>query len=157
MSELSLREVTRDNWREALRLAVLPEQQRFISDYVPIAAIGLAKAYIRPGGLIWVPYVFYDKSTIIGFTELAYEPGSEENYWIFHFFIDQHYQGQGYGKKALQQLLHFIRDQHAQCRSIHLTVHPENESARLLYTHVGFQPTGIEFSGEPIYKLILES
>ena len=52
MDELSLHEVTRENWHTALHLAVYPEQQRFIADYVPIAAIALAKAYVRPGGLM---------------------------------------------------------------------------------------------------------
>jgi diamine N-acetyltransferase len=149
--------VTRENWREALRLAVLPDQQRFIADYVPIAAIALAKAYIRPGGLVWIPYAFYIKTTMIGFTELAFEPGSLDNYWIFHFFIDQHYQGQGFGKKALELFLQCIKGQHAQCRSIQPTVHPENERARHLYTGAGFQPTGAEFSGEPVYKIMLKS
>jgi diamine N-acetyltransferase len=68
---LSLQEVTRENWRTALSLTVFPEQQRFIADYVPIAAIALAKAYIRPGGLVWVPYVFYANDQMVGFTELA--------------------------------------------------------------------------------------
>src|SRR5947209_15647628 len=99
MEELSIREVTRENWRAALRLAVHPEQQRFIADGVPIAAIALAKAYIRPGGLVWLPYAFYRATEMIGFTELAYEPESSDNYWMFHFFIDIAYQGQGYGKK----------------------------------------------------------
>jgi diamine N-acetyltransferase len=43
---LTLREVTEENWRATLDLAVHPEQQRFITDYVPLAAIALAKAYI---------------------------------------------------------------------------------------------------------------
>src|SRR5713226_10051913 len=102
MEELSIREVTRENWRAALHLAVHPEQQRFIADSAPIAAIALAKAYIRPGGLIWVPYAFYADAEMVGFTELAYEPGSVDNYWIFHFFIDRHFQGRGYGKEALR-------------------------------------------------------
>src|SRR5579872_1481542 len=60
--ELTMREVTRENWRATLRLAVHPEQQRFIADTVPIAAIALAKAYNRPGGLLWLPYAFYAQS-----------------------------------------------------------------------------------------------
>ena len=104
MNELSLREVTQENWRATLGLAVFPEQQRFIADYVPIAAIALAKAYIRPGGLVWVPYAFYAATEMVGFTELAYEPGSPDNYWIFHFFIDHHYQGRGYGTQGAPAL-----------------------------------------------------
>src|SRR5260370_7114796 len=96
MNELSLREVTQENWRATLGLAVFPEQQRFIADYVPIAAIALAKAYIRPGGLVWVPYAFYAATEMVGFTELAYEPRTPHNYSIFPFFIYHPYQARGY-------------------------------------------------------------
>lgn len=153
MPAITMREVTRENWQEALRLSVHPAQQRFIADYTPIAAIALAKAYIRPGGLTWIPYAFYTDVTMIGFVELAYEPGSQENYWLFHFFIDSQYQGQGYGKQALQTLLQFIKAHFVECRSISITVHPENEHAIRLYTAAGFQPTGEERWGEPVYRL----
>lgn len=153
MPEITMREVTRENWQEALSLAVHPAQQHFVADYVPVAAIALAKAYIRPGGLVWTPYAFYADTTMVGFTELAYEPGSAENYWFFHFFIDSHYQGQGYGKQALQTLLQFIKEQFVECRAIYITVHPENERAIRLYTAAGFQATGEERWGEAVYKL----
>ena len=155
MTEITIREVTRDNWQAALRLVVHSEQQRFIADYTPIAAIALAKAYIRPGGLNWVPYAFYAGITMIGFAELAYEPGSVESYWLFHFFIDSHFQGQGYGKQALQTLLHFIKAQLVECRAIYITVHPENERAIRLYTNAGFQATGEERWEEPVYRFNL--
>ena len=157
MNELSLREVTRENWRATLGLAVFPEQQRFIADSAPIAAIALAKAYIRPGGLIWVPNAFYADAEMVGFTELAYEPESVNNYWIFHFFIDRHSQGRGYGKEALRLFLQFIQDYHPQCQALQLTVHPENEHARRLYIGVGFQPTGATLGDEPVYQFSFKS
>lgn len=156
MSGLSLREVTQENWRATLSLAVFPEQQRFIAAYVPIAAIALAKAYIRPGGLVWVPYAFYAGMEMVGFTELAYEPGSLDNYWIFHFFIDHHYQGRGYGTQTLRLFLQFIKDHHPQCQALRLTVHPENVHAQHLYTRAGFRPTGAMFCDEPTYRLSLK-
>ena len=155
MPEITMREVTRENWQEALGLAVHPNQQHFVADYVPIAAIALAKAYIRPGGLVWTPYAFYMNTTMVGFTELAYEPGSNENYWFFHFFIDSHYQGQGYGKQALQTLLQFIKARFVECQTIYITVHPENERAIRLYTAAGFQATSEECWGEAVYRLNL--
>jgi diamine N-acetyltransferase len=155
MPEITMREVTRENWQDALRLAVQPAQQRFIADFIPIASIALAKAYIRPGGLTWIPYAFYTNAIMVGFAELAYEPGSDENYWLFHFFIDIHYQGQGYGKQTLQILIEFIKEQFEGCRAIHITVHPENERAIRLYTAAGFQRTGEERWGEPVYRLSL--
>jgi diamine N-acetyltransferase len=153
--ELTIREVTRENWRATLRLAVHPDQQRFIADAVPIAAIALAKAYVRPRGLLWLPYAFYARTEMIGFTELAYVPDSSDSYWIFHFFIDVAYQGQGYGKQALLLFLDFLRQQHPRCRSIRLTVHPENVRAQRLYTGIGFQLTGDNMAGEPIYQLVV--
>ncbi len=155
MPDITIREVTRDNWQAALRLEVHPAQQHFIADYTPIAAIALAKAYIRPGGLTWIPYTFYADTTMIGFAELAYEPGSAENYWLFHFFIDRHFQGKGYGKQVLQTLFGFIKEHFVECRAIYITVHPENERAIHLYTKAGFQATGEERWGEPVYRLYL--
>lgn len=152
--DLTIREVTRENWQAALRLAVHPDQQRFIADIVPIAVIALAKAYIRPRGWLWLPYVFYAGTEMIGFTELAYEPESSDNFWIFHFFIDRAYQGQGYGKQALLLFLDFIKQQHPHCRSIRLTVHPENVRAQRLYSGAGFEPTGDSLEGEPVYQLV---
>lgn len=152
--DLTIREVTRENWQAALRLTVHPDQQRFIADIVPIAAIALAKAYIRPGDLLWLPYVFYARTEMIGFTELAYEPESSDNFWIFHFLIDRAYQGQGYGKQALRLFLDFIKQQHPYCLSMRLTVHPENARAQRLYSGAGFEPTGDSLEGEPVYRLV---
>lgn len=50
---ISIREITHENWRETLALSVHPNQQRFVADYEPIAAIVLAKAYVRPGRSGW--------------------------------------------------------------------------------------------------------
>src|SRR6185437_12182649 len=105
---ISVAEVTQANWRATLSLGVAPEQQRFIANYAPIAMLALAKAYIRPGGLIWTPYAVFAHDTgamddapadadgvIVGFTTLAYAPESADEYWLYHFFIDQRYQGRG--------------------------------------------------------------
>ncbi len=153
MPAIAIREVNRQNWRAALTLAVHPEQQRFISDHTPIAAIALAKAYVRPGGLTWLPYLICADEQPIGLTVLAYDPGSGDNYWIYHFFIDRAHQGKGHSKPALQAFVALIRTQHPACRQINLTVNPDNDRARRLYASVGFQPTGEEMDGEPVYTL----
>ncbi|HEV8193071.1 MAG TPA: GNAT family protein [Ktedonobacterales bacterium] len=155
MEILTMRQVTRENWRDTLQLTVHPEQQRFIADYAPIAAIALAKAYVRPGGLVWAPYAFYAENTMVGFAELAYEPGSGNNYWICHFFIERDAQGRGYGREALQLLIQFVREQHPNCHTLQLTAHPENIAAQQLYAGAGFQPIGAERDGEPVYELRL--
>jgi diamine N-acetyltransferase len=153
MADISLHAVTRDNWRDSLQLSVHPEQQRFIADYAPIVAIALAKAFVRPGGLVWAPYVIHADAKMVGFVELAYAPTSADQYWIYHFFIDRSWQGQGYGKAALQAFVQLVRRQHPSCRRLQLAVHPENHAAQRLYAGVGFRPTGQEQFGEPVYAL----
>ena len=153
MPGITLHEVTGDNWRATLRLSVHPEQQRFIADHEPIAAIALAKAYIRPDGLVWVPYAIYAGEEIVGLVELAYAPDSQDDYWVYHFFIDRSHQGKGYGKAAFGAFIQLIQGTHPRCRQINLTVHPENYRAQQLYTSLGFQPAGRELWGEPVYTL----
>lgn len=155
MDAIELRDVAQENWREALRLTVQPDQQRFISDYTPIVALALAKAYVRPGGAIWAPYAIYAGNTMVGFVELAYEPDTPDEYWIFHFFIDRRYQGRGYGRVALQRLIERVKREHPGCQTLQLVVHPENDLAQRLYTSAGFRPTGTERWGEPVYQLPL--
>jgi diamine N-acetyltransferase len=148
-----LQPVTAANWRATLALEVHPEQQRFVADYVPIAAIALAKAYVRPGDLRWAPYGIYAAEELVGLIELAYEPGSADRYWIFHFFIDHRHQRRGYGQGALRTFIDLVRDQHPACQRINLQVHPENHRAQSLYRQAGFQPTGTELDGEPVFTL----
>ncbi len=166
-ARISMAEVTRANWRAALSLTVAPEQQRFIADSAPIAALALAKAYIRPGGLVWTPYAFFARDepaadvaaepagAMVGFTMLAHEPQSAANYWLYHFFIDQRYQGRGYGALALQRLIAFIRATQPSCRAIQLTVHPENQRAQRLYARAGFRETGDPLDGDLRFTLEL--
>ncbi len=155
MESISLHEVTHENWRETLHLTVHSDQQRFVAGYAPIAAIALAKAYIRPDGMTWVPYAISTDSAMVGFVELAYEPDTIAEYWIFHFFIDQRFQGRGYGKAALKQFIELVKRERPQCQLLQLVVHPENHHAQRLYTGAGFRPTGTERWGEPVYQLAL--
>ncbi len=155
MENVTLRDITQEDWRDALRLTVHPDQQRFISEYTPIVALALAKAYVRLGGATWSPYVIYAGSTMVGFVALAFEPDTSDQYWVFHFFIDQRYQGRGYGKVALQHFIERVKQDHPHCQTLQLVVHPENHRAQRLYTSEGFRPTGTERWGEPVYQRAL--
>ena len=155
MSKLSLQEVTRDNWQATLALGVAPEQQRFVADSAPIAAIALAKAYVRPAGLVWVPYAFSCGEAMVGFAELAYQPESTHDYWLFHFFIDQRFQRQGLGARALQLVLRLVRERYAHAQALQLTVHPDNAPAQRLYLRAGFLPTGEVRFDELVYRRTL--
>lgn len=155
MTLTTIQPVTRDNWRHALTLSVHPAQLRFVADFSPPAAIALAKAYIRPSSLPVAPYGIYVDDTMIGYFNLVYAHGSADTYWIYHFFVDHRYQGHGYGTRALQAIIALLRREHPCCRSVSLTVHPDNVAAQRLYTRAGFVPTGESQDGEPLYRLRL--
>lgn len=138
-----------------MRLGVRPEQQQFVSDYSPIAAIALAKGFVGTFGMQWLPYAFYQGETMVGFVTLAYRPEQPSVYWMFHFFIDARYQGQRLGLEALEGLLQEVQAQHPGCEAIRFTVHPENVVAQRRYIQAGFLPTGEMLEGEPVYQLRL--
>ena len=62
---IALRKVDRSNWHETLPLAVQPDQQKFITDYAPIAAIALAKAYVGAVGCWCILKTMLPKTTCI--------------------------------------------------------------------------------------------
>lgn len=156
MTAITLRPIDRQNWRAALALTVRPEQQRFVADHAPIAALVLAKAYVGAGGLTWTPYLIEANVQPIGLVALAYTPDSADDYWVYHFFIDHTRQGHGHGRQALRALIAVVVAEHPACRQINLTAHPENAPAQRLYAAAGFAPTGALHDGEPVYRLILD-
>lgn len=152
-SIITLKLVDESNWRQALTLSVLPSQQHFVADHLPVVAIALAKAYIRPDGLTWQPYAIYADQQMVGFVEVALERHQPDDCWLFHFFIDHNHQGRGYGRAAMQALIRLIKQTQPTCTAMCLVVHPENAAAQLLYHRIGFEATGEYRWGEPIYRL----
>lgn len=134
-------------------IGVSPEQQRFVSEHIPIAALILAKAYVGAGNLIWTPFAVYSEQTVIGALALAAPLDHAQRYWLFHFFIDRKFQGSGYGGAAISALLTLIDSQHPNCRTLALRVHPDNFVAQKLYQKAGFVPTDEIVDGEPVYLL----
>ena len=156
MTPLELRPITRENWLEALSLGVDPAQRSFVAGVEPVAAVALAKAYVQPGGKTVEPYGIYHESAMVGFFNLHYTPGSPDDYWLFHFFIDQRFQGRKFGTHAITLLTQHLQDHHPLCRRLRLTVHPDNRAAQHFYQKLGFADEGVLTYGEQIYSLDID-
>ena len=142
--------VTRDNWEDAMKLQVLPEQARF----APSVAESLAAAYIKPWDEALDPYLIYADDQLVGLFYISYTPDSQDNYWIGGFIIDRKFQGRGYGKSAFTKMLSFVPKAHPKCQEIKLTVEKDNTLAQRLYQSSGFDATGeTNKYGEIIYTL----
>ncbi|MDM5219687.1 GNAT family N-acetyltransferase [Peribacillus sp. RS7] len=149
--KVHLKCVTRENWEKALALKVKKQQ----SNFVPPVAVSLAKVYIKPDGdnIVYLPFAIYDKEIMVGFIMHAYDENTTNMYWINGFIIDESYQGKGYGRAALSEMVHWIANRFTICKEIRLTVFKDNENARELYKRFGFLPTGDVYGEEDVWFL----
>ncbi|MCU1368350.1 MAG: acetyltransferase domain protein [Ilumatobacteraceae bacterium] len=152
--QLGLVPIDSSNWRMAMGVRVDDAQLRFVADHQPIALVVLAKAYVRPGGLIWEPFVITHERSIIGLVTLAHTPEPTECE-LMHFVIDHGWQRRGLGRASFAMIIEYVQIMYPSLTSLVLTVDPENEVGLHLYSRLGFQPTGLERMGEPVLRLDL--
>jgi diamine N-acetyltransferase len=149
--KIDLKKVTRDNWEEAIELQVKKGQSKF----VPTPSVSLAKVYIKPDGpnVEYLPFAIYAGKDMVGFIMHAYEEHTTDMYWINGFFIDEKYQGNGYGRASMIEMIAWIRKKFKQCKEIRLTVYQDNYAAKKLYKSIGFIKTTQMFGEEEVWRL----
>ena len=141
---VTLRPVTRDNWRACLQLNTTEAQRRFVASVVH----SLAQAYVEPW---WTPLAIYADEIPVGFVMYRQLPGTDIA-WIQRIMIDARYQNKGYGRVAMETVVSHIRQQESS-REIRLSYHPDNAVAAHLYERLGFRPTGELQDGEIVVRL----
>jgi diamine N-acetyltransferase len=141
---ITLRPITRENVRESVGLRISDEQKSFVAEN----GLSLAQAYTEPD---LVPRAIYADDTMVGFVMYGRdnETGAD---WIIRVMIDARYQGQGYGRAAMQELIALLRQQ-PDCKEIRLSYVPGNAVAERLYVSLGFEPTGEVEHGEVVMRL----
>ena len=133
-----IRHYSKDNFDEAIALKVSDAQKKFC----PSIEMSLAVEYISPWDEKVDHYLIYDDENMIGAFYVSYTPLSKNNYWVGGFFIDHRFQNMGYGKKAMLNIIDFLKDKHPEMELLSLTVVPENDIAYRLYKSLGFISTG---------------
>jgi len=154
---LTLVDIDNSNWRSALGVRVTPDQVRFVADFQPVALVSLAKAYVRPGGLVWKPLAILNHGDMVGLVTVAHAVDAVDavECELFHFVIDGDWQRKGLGRMAMTLIIDYVKRTLPACRSVALTVDIDNAVARRLYESMGFRPTGLERAGDPLYRLQL--
>ena len=151
---LRLEAVNENNREEILALRVSENQKTFVADN----ALSLKEAALAnsSGGAAF-PFGIYDDDKAVGFLMIGFgtddsweDPPeiAEDTYNLWRLMIDERYQGQGYGRQAVQLALDFIRTY--PCKEAELcwlSYEPENINAARLYRSFGFTETG-EMDGE---------
>jgi diamine N-acetyltransferase len=149
---VELREITRENLWDVCRLRVADEQRDFVADNVE----SIAEAYVEPS---FRPFAIYAAGVsgaedgLVGFTMYGHEDGLGR-WWVIRLMVAQQYQGRGYGRAAMQQLIRLMRARES-CEAIVISVVPVNLVAERLYQSLGFRKTGEIDEGEIVLQLDL--
>jgi diamine N-acetyltransferase len=141
---VSLREITKENLRDILRLNVSPDQQRFVAPN----AISIAQAYFDRE-VAWFRAIYADE-TPVGFVMLHDEPAATK-YYLWRFMIDHRYQKLGYGAKALTHVIDYVRGRPG-ARELLTSVVPGEGSPGGFYETLGFTYTGELDEGERVMR-----
>ncbi|TNE85584.1 MAG: GNAT family N-acetyltransferase [Deltaproteobacteria bacterium] len=142
---VTLRELTKDNYREVLKLEPAPDQQRFVARNV----WSIADATFH--GKAWYRGIYAD-DTPVGFAMLHTDPGGE-GYWVWRLMIAGDRQGHGYGREAVRLLVAQVRAWGAE--ELKLSYVPGEGSPEGFYRSLGFAPTGEVEEGEIVLRLAL--
>lgn len=153
---LRLEKVNGANVWDVLKLSVDDNQKEFVANN----EISIIEAYtaITANGFAF-PFGIFDDDILVGFLMVGFD---KDDYWddapaiatgnynLWRLMIDKKYQHKGYGRKAVELALDFIRT--LPCGSAEccwLSYEPENTVAKNLYAAFGFSETG-DMDGEEI-------
>ncbi len=132
---INIKEITKENIDDVLALKVGESQKSFVSTN----GDSLAQAYVYSETAY--PFAVYEDDTIVGFIMMGYYD-VKSYYTLWKFMIDVRYQNKGYGRKALELGIQYLRDRFG-VTEIYTGVVPGNTVAKKLYESVGFKDTGL--------------
>ncbi len=138
---ITLKEITKDNFTECIKLKVRDDQP-----YVASNVYSLAESKVDPEN---IPMAVYAGETMVGFVMYVFDYAERELY-IGRLMIDHRYQHMGYGRGVLE-VLKEISLQDAGIDKIVLSTNPKNTYGIRVYEKFGFKDTGILEDREEIF------
>ena len=136
---IQLKPVTGDNLEDVLALKVYENQE----DFVSTTAESLAQAYVYAKTAF--PFAVCCGQDVVGFIMMGYYE-EKRYYTLWKLLIDRKYQGRGYGRKALELGVAFLKEKF-RVSEVYTGVLPENRAAKDLYRSAGFTETGLFENG----------
>ena len=118
-----------DNWRLGLKVA--PSQKTHVADSATLLARAYAYRDYRSRA-----FVIYDDEVSVGMG-LYYDLPDLDCYDLSQIFIDERYQGRGYGRAATKLILDAMK-QDGKYNKVDLCYIEGNDAAKKLYESFGF-------------------
>ncbi len=150
--------VTKDNWRDLIKLKVREDQKYFVASN--LHSIAEAQfGYDEDDGSHWDTFpfgIYADDGLPVGFLMYAYNfPYPKMQAFIIRLMVDEKYQGMGYGRFGMNWMLERFRSDE-RIRDVAISYEPENEVGRQLYASLGFVETGEMIAEEVLAVLHLK-
>ena len=133
---VSIRKIENDDdlWYAVVECSIFPGQEEFVNP----AGFSIGRAYLAPGDN--VPCVICNADgERIGFIVFRKWSASEPGF-SWSYFIDQKFQGMGYGKRAAKLAIKILRTADPKM-PIKLSAEALNTNAQNLYQAIGFEKT----------------
>lgn len=157
---VELKKITNENRRELFNLKVCENQRKYVASNLS----SVASCYVlSTNGSQTFPRAIFDGDKMIGFVMIVYgNTGYEEpdyafnNYCMLRLMIDERFQGQGYGSKAMIKIIEFLKSFPAgSAEYCWLPYNHGNTTAKRLYESFGYLDSGEVINGENISLLKL--
>ena len=142
---IKLATIDPDNWR--LGLNVSETQKEYVSDSMKLLARAYAYRNSRSNA-----FVIYNDATPVGMA-LYYDCDEVNAYDFSQLFIDERYQGNGFGIEAAKQILEIMKNDGKYDKVI-LCYIDGNEVARKMYEKLGFHLTGERDGNEIVMEKV---
>jgi diamine N-acetyltransferase len=147
MSDVSLREVTKETVRAITALKVGPGQDRFVAPN----AVSIAQAYLSRD-VAWFRAIYVGDEPA-GFVMLD-DDVAKQSYYLWRYMIDQRFQRRGVGRRALELVIDYVRTRPG-ATALLTSVVPGDGNPGPFYERMGFAYTGEEEDGELVMRLNL--
>ena len=128
-----LEEINPNNWRLGLKVA--KEQEKYVSNNFRMLARAYAYREYRSKA-----FVVYKDTTPVGMA-MYYDCDELKAYDFSQLFIDERYQGRGFGKEAAKLILDRMK-RDGKYSDVVLCYIEGNKSAKEMYEKLGFYHTG---------------
>jgi len=145
---VTLREITGETVRTICKLSdTLPEEQNRM---VAPNAVSIAEAHFAEHA--WFRAI-YAEETPVGFVML-WDDHEKAEYYLWRFMIAAPYQRCGYGRRALERLIDYVRTR-PNATELRASYVPMDGGPEGFYHRLGFEETGEVMHGERVIRLPL--
>jgi diamine N-acetyltransferase len=147
-AEVSLREITSETVVQICKLSdtLSAQQQKMVAPN----AISIAQAHFSDKA--WFRAIYADEM-IVGFIML-YDDSEKPEYFLWRLMLAGPYQGKGYGRKAIELLVEYVKTRPG-ARELSASYVPMEGGPEGFYRRMGFEPTGEVDDGEIVVRLAM--